>query len=127
MVKLVVALSLCVGLAESDEFANRFLELEAQVEAMNSLVESCCEATAQPTVTPPELNGCGEPCADVVTLDEAALDTEVNDVYEVDIEPDTCYVIDGDISGSIYSPTGPRRRGLVREDHGPARLQSEQN
>jgi hypothetical protein len=58
MVKLVVALSLCVGLAESDEFANRFLELEAQVEAMNSLVESCCEATAQT-----ELNGCGKPCA----------------------------------------------------------------
>ena len=36
MVKLVVALSLCVGLAESDEFANRFLELEAQVEEATS-------------------------------------------------------------------------------------------
>ena len=80
MAKLVVAL-LFVGLANGlanfggstceldSDYKERFEKLEARVEEVLSLVESiaskpCCEGTAQPTVTPPELNGCGEPCAD---------------------------------------------------------------
>ena len=79
MVKLVVALSLCVGLAESEEFVNRFLDLEAQVEAMNNVVESCCG----PIWT--DLNGCGNPCA-VRTISSTSFPT---------IESDKCYVVDG--------------------------------
>ena len=106
MAKLIVALValLSVGLAnalanfggctcEVDDFKERFERLESLVEFIAS------KATASPTVTPPELNGCGEPCADVVTLDEAALDTVVqeegDDVYVFDWEPNTCYKIDG--------------------------------
>ena len=83
MAKLIVALCLLsVGLAnglanyggctcEVDDFKERFERLESLVEFIAS------KATASPTLIPPELNGCGEPCADVVTLDSAALDTVV--------------------------------------------------
>ena len=78
----------------------RFESLEAQVAEIKSLVESiaakpCCEATAQPTVTPPELNGCGQPCGTVIPIDDLFFDP-------LGIEADTCYEIVGDLF-SVYS------------------------
>ena len=134
MAKLIVALLLSVGLANGlanfggstceldSDYKERFEKLEDRIEEMMGVVEGmmgvvesiaskpCCEGTAQPTVTPPELNGCGEPCADVVTLDEAAIaagTTEFTGDYFTDIEPDTCYVVDGQIweNGGVYSPS----------------------
>ncbi len=107
MAKLVVALAiLSVGLAnglanfggsacEVEDYKERFESLEAQVAEIKSLVESiaakpCCEATAQPTVTPPELNGCGQPCGTVIPIDDLAFDP-------LGIEADTCYEIVGDL------------------------------
>ena len=114
MAKLIVALvllsnGLANGLAnfggctcEVDDFKERFERLESLVEFIAS------KATVSPTLIPPELNGCGEPCADVVTLDEAALDTDVeeggNDVYVFDWEPNTCYIIDGIFYENAFSP-----------------------
>ena len=111
MAKLVVAL-LFVGLANGlanfggstceldSDYKERFESLEAQVAEIKSLVESiaskpCCEATAQPTVTPPELNGCGQPCGTVIPIDDLAFDF-------YGIEADTCYEIVGDLFQSVY-------------------------
>ena len=98
--KLIVAISLLsVGLAnalanyggctcEVDDFKERFESLEAQVGEILSLVEFIAsKATASPTVTPPELNGCGKPCADVVTRNS----TQAEGGYEITFK---CYGAD---------------------------------
>ena len=98
MVKLVVALLLLfVGLAnglanyggctcEVDDYKERFETLENQVGEMLSLLEFIAsKATASPTVAPPELNGCGKPCVDVVTVPP----------NPGAIVSGTCYVVDG--------------------------------
>ena len=83
MVKLIVALLLSVGLANGlanyggctcdvDDYKERFETLESQVGEMLNLLEFIAsKATASPTVAPPELNGCGKPCVDVVTVPPA--------------------------------------------------------
>ena len=114
MAKLIVALLLSVGLANGlanfggstceldSDYKERFEKLEERIEEMMSVVEGmmgvvesiaskpCCEGTAQPTVTPPELNGCGQPCGTVIPIDDLAFDP-------LGIEADTCYEIVGDL------------------------------
>ena len=58
--------------------------------------------TDEPTPAPtPELNGCGEPCADVVTIDK------ISGTFFDAIEDNKCYVFDGTFFlGEISVPEG---------------------
>ena len=44
-----------------------------------------------------EKNGCGEPCAEIVTISSTSLPT---------IESDTCYVVDGKVLATFIVPGG---------------------
>ena len=106
MVKLIVALLLSVGLAnglanyggctcEVDDYKERFETLENQVGEMLSLLEFIAsKATASPTVAPPELNGRGKPCVDVVTVPP----------NPGAIVSGTCYVVDGTVNAAPEIP-----------------------
>ena len=96
MMKLVVVLCLLgVALADSS-LADRVDGLEVHVDKMQSSVASCCEATAKTK----ELNGCGEVCADEITLNSIPSAT-----FSPAIQDGTCYVVDGTFpSGTITVP-----------------------
>ena len=89
MMKLVVVLCLLgVALADSS-LADRVDGLEVHVDKMQSSVASCCEATAKTK----ELNGCGEVCADEITLNSIPSAT-----FSPAIQDGTCYVVDGTLA-----------------------------
>ncbi len=127
MAKLIVALYVLFGglanamgnfgscsVCEVDDYKERFETLEAQVGEMLSLLEFIAsKATASPTVTPPELNGCGKPCTDVVTVPP----------NPGAIVSGTCYVVDGTVNAvpeipadidcvKVTVPEGARLQGI---------------
>ena len=79
-------------------------DLKAQVAEIKSLVEFIAsEATEKPTAEPTpaptvpptaEKNGCGEPCADKITISSTSFPT---------VESGTCYVVDGTFPSSILT------------------------
>ena len=81
--KLVVVLCLLnvgVALADCDALADRVDGLEAQVDKMQNSLETCL---------PTEFNGCGELCADVITISAK---------HFLEFLDGTCYVVDGTLA-----------------------------
>ena len=115
LMKLLVALALAAApsargmapYATDSELEERVQELEERVQELEEELAQCqaaivtCGPTAAPTTAEPtaapELNGCGEPCAGVVTISSTSFL----------IESDVCYVVNGMFpSGVIKIPDG---------------------
>ena len=90
--------------AEVADIKTEIADLKAQVAEIKSLVEFIAsEATEKPTAEPTpaptvpptaEKNGCGEPCADKITISSTSFPT---------VESGTCYVVDGTFPSSILT------------------------
>ena len=112
MSRLIILSLLCGGAHTMGEYGGddqcqeRVQELEGRVQELEEELAQCqaaivtCGPTPAPTAdpTPAPLNGCGDPCADVVTISSTS--------FLLTFESGTCYVVDGSPSSTLTVPDG---------------------